>query len=137
MNAENLIWRMLVSLLLFCYLMCSCGTKYITVESVRNDSVYLSKLIHDSVYVRDSVNVREAGDTIFKDKYKYVYVYKNKVDTFYLYKDRTIEVPIPVEKELSWWERQKLNFGGWIIGLLFLCAIVKVMKWFVKRTRKE
>lgn len=136
MSVEKLIWRIWASLLLFCYLMCGCGTKYVAVESVRYDSLYISKMMHDSIYVRDSVFVKEAGDTIFKDKYKYVYVYKNLVDTFYVYKDKEIEVPVPVEKELSWWERQKLNFGGWVIGILFLYVIVKIMKWFVKRTRK-
>lgn len=136
MNVEKLIWRIWVSLLLFCYLMCSCGTKYVAVESVRYDSLYISKMMHDSIYVRDSVFVKEAGDTIFKDKYKYVYVYKNLVDTFYVYRDKEIEVPVPVEKELSWWEKQKLNFGGWVIGIMFLYVIVKIMKWFVKRTRK-
>lgn len=137
MSIEKLIWRIFVCLLLFCYLMCSCGTKYVAVESVRYDSLYTSKLMHDSIYVRDSVFVKEAGDTIFKDKYKYVYVYKNLVDTFYVYKDREIQVPFPVEKELAWWERQKLDFGGWVIGILLLYVIVKVIKWFVKRTRKE
>lgn len=127
---------MFIALLLLCYLMCSCGTKYVAVESVRYDSLYISKLMHDSIYVRDSVFVKETGDTIFKDKYKYVYVYKNLVDTFYVYKDREVQVPFPVEKELTWWERQKLDFGGWVIGILLLYVIVKIIKWFVKRTRK-
>lgn len=138
MSVENLIWKVLVSLLLFCYLMCSCGTKYVAVESVRYDSLFISKMLHDSVYVRDSVFVKEAGDTVFKDKYKYVYIYKNLVDTFYVYKEKEIQVPVPVERNLNWWERVKLDYAEWVIaGLVTIYLVYALRKWLARKIRKK
>lgn len=58
-------------------------------------------------------------------------------DTLYLpskeiYVDRRVEVPIPVEKELSKWESIKIEAGGWAIGLLSGLAVIGigyVVRW--------
>lgn len=60
-------------------------------------------------------------------------------DTLYLpskeiYVDRRVEVPIPVEKELSKWESIKIEAGGWAIGLLSGLAVIGigyVVRWLV------
>ena len=62
-------------------------------------------------------------------------------DTLYLpskevYVDRKIEVPIPVEKELSRWDTFKIEVGGWAIGVLSGCLVVGIgylVWWLVKR----
>ena len=94
-------------MLLFLLLLCGCRTEYIPIESVRYDSLMIEKLMRDSVFVRDSVYLQEKGDTVFKYKDRFVYVYKNRVDTFFAEKIREIEVPVPVERKLTWWERVK------------------------------
>lgn len=64
-------------------------------------------------------------------------------DTLYLpskevYVDRKVEVPIPVEKELSRWEKIKIEAGGWAIGLLSGLAVIGigyVVRWLLQKRR--
>ena len=125
-------------MLLFLLLLCGCRTEYVPIESVRYDSVMIEKLMSDSVFVRDSVYLKEKGDTIYKYKDKYVYVYKNRVDTFFDEKIREIEVPVPVERKLTWWERVKLNYAEWVIAVLVAIALVYALRqWLARKIRKE
>lgn len=125
-------------MLLFLLLLCCCRTEYVPVESVRYDSVMVEKLMRDSVFVRDSVYLQEKGDTIYKYKDRFVYVYKNRVDTFFAEKIREIEVPVPVERKLTWWERVKLNYAEWVIAMLVAIALVYALRqWLARKLRKE
>lgn len=123
-------------LLLFLFL-CGCRTEYVPIESVRYDSVMIEKLMRDSVFVRDSVYLKEKGDTVYKYKDKYVYLFKNRIDTFFGYRDKEIEIPVPVERKLTWWERQKMDFGGWVILMAAVYVVFRLVRWVVKRTRKR
>ena len=128
--------RMLI--LLFLLLLCGCRTEYVPIESVRYDSEMVEKLMRDSVYVRDSVYLKEKGDTIYKYKDRFVYVYKNRVDTFFVEKIREVEVPVPVERKLTWWERVKLNYAEWVIGVIVAMALIYAFRqWLARRKRKE
>lgn len=123
--------------LLFLFL-CGCRTEYVPVESVRYDSVMIEKLMRDSVFVRDSVYLKERGDTVYKYKDRLVYVYKNRVDTFFAEKIREIEIPVPVERELTGWERVKLDCAEWVIAVLVAIALVYALrKWLARKVRKE
>lgn len=125
-------------MLLFLLLLCGCRTEYVPIESVRYDSVMIEKLMRDSVFVRDSVYLMEKGDTIYKYKDRYVYVYKNRVDTFFAEKNREIEVPVPGERNLTWWERVKLNYAEWVIAVLVAIALVYALRqWLARKIRKE
>ena len=118
--------------------LCGCRTEYVPIESVRYDSVMIEKLMRDSVFVRDSVYLQEKGDTIYKYKDRFVYVYKNRVDTFFAEKIREIEVPVPVERKLTWWERVKLNYAEWVIAVLVAIALVYALRqWLARKIRKE
>ena len=122
---------------LFLFL-CGCRTEYVPIESVRYDSLFVEKLMTDSVYVRDSVFVRDRGDTVYVDKDRYVYVYKNRIDTFFVYRDREVEVPVPVERRLTWWERVKLEYAEWVVGVLVAIALIYALrKWLARKIRKE
>lgn len=46
--------------------------KYVPVESIQYDSVYLNKVVKDSIYIKDSVLLVK-GDTIIEYRYKYIY----------------------------------------------------------------
>ena len=129
---------MKIVILLFLLFLCSCRTEFIPIESVRYDSIMIEKLMRDSVCVRDSVYLKETGDTIYKYKDRFVYVYKNRVDTFYVERIREIEIPVPVERKLTWWESVKLKYAEWMIGVVFVLVIIyAVRKWVLKLFRKE
>lgn len=55
--------------------------------------------------------------------------YENHRDT--VLKTDSVAVPYPVEKELSWWERQKIAFGEWVFAgmvVLLLLLIIRSRK---------
>ena len=131
-------WYLYLILLLIMYLFCECRTEYVPIESVRYDSVMIEKLMRDSVFVRDSVYLQEKGDTVFKYKDRFVYVYKIRVDTFFAEKIREKEVPVPVERKLTWWERVKLNYAEWVIAVLVAIALVYALRqWLARKIWKE
>lgn len=125
-------------MLLFLLFLCGCRTEYVPVESVRYDSVMIEKLMRDSVFVRDSVYLKEKGDTVFKYKDRFVYVYKNRVDTFFAEKIREIEVPVHVERKLTWWEVVKMEWLDRIFAALVIVALYWTIKeWLARKIRKE
>lgn len=123
-----------IVLVLFLY---GCTTKYVPLEVVKYDSLMIEKLMRDSVYVRDSVYLKEKGDTIYQYKDKYVYVYKSRVDTFFAERIHEVEIPVPVERKLTWWERKTQNLGDWIVDLIIIFILYRLLGWLIKKTRKE
>ena len=123
---------------LFFLFLCGCRTEYVPIEVVRTDSLMIEKLMKDSVFVRDSVYLKEKGDTIYLYKDKYVYVLKEVADTVYMEQVREVEVPVPVERKLSWWERMKLKYAEWALGVLVAIALIYALrKWMARKLRKE
>ena len=110
------------------------SVKYVPVESVKTDTVYQSSVKRDSVYLHDSVYVREwmNGDTVFRDRdrWRTKYVLKEVHDTLYQSRVDSVAVPYPVEKELTWWQRQKIEFGelAMLIMAGLLCFVVMRFK---------
>ena len=118
--------------------LCGCRTEYVPVELVRYDSVMIEKLMRDSVFVRDSVYLKEKGDTVYKYKDPFVYVYKNRVDTFFAEKIREKKVPVPVERKLTWWEVVKMEWLDRIFAALVIVALYWTIKeWLARKIRKE
>ena len=106
--------------------------RHIPIETVKHDSIYISKVLHDSTYQRDSIYVDRKGDTVLIYKDRYLYKYKNLVDTMYVIRIDSIQVPFPVERELSWWQSVKVQVGeiaiGIIIGLIIIIALLRRKK---------
>ena len=108
---------------------CSCTkTEYVTVERVRTDTAYISKVLHDSIYVHDSIQVTEKGDTIRIEKWHTKYVEKQVHDTLYQSKTDSIPVPYPVveyvEKKLSAWQVVLMTIGMLtLMGIIVFVAI--------------
>lgn len=117
-----------------------CSRKvYVPVESVvsRTDTIYSAKVRVDSVIMRDSVAVFQKGDTVTITKYRDRYRVKELTDTVYQSAIDSVKVcvPYPVERELSRWERTKMDFGGMAIGALVIALCVAVA-WLIKKFRK-
>lgn len=117
-----------------------CSRKvYVPVESVvsRTDTIYSAKVRIDSVIMRDSVAVFQKGDTVLITKYRDRYRVKELTDTVYqsAIDSVKVSVPYPVERELSRWERTKMDFGGMAIGALVIALCVAVA-WLIKKFRK-
>lgn len=127
---------LLYLLALFC-LLCGCRQmQYVPVVTVLHDSVYVVQTHRDSILRYDSIYVRDAGDTVWLEKYKYLYRDRWRVDTLVSVRTDTVSVPYPVERELTRWERVKLEAGGYAIVIGF-CVVLVVVGWMVYRIRKK
>ena len=124
---------LVILVVLICLLFASCTkTEYITIEKVRNDTVWQNHTKHDSIWVHDSIHMTDKGDTVRIEKWHTKYVESIRHDT--VYKARTDSVPVPypvtkyVEKNLSW--MQKTLMGA---GILSLMALIVFIAFKLKR----
>ena len=114
-------------LLSVCLMIVSCrSVKYVPVETVKTDSVYVNKVQRDSIHFRDSIFVFVKGDTVRIEKYKYLYRDRVVVDTVRLVERDSVQVSVPVEKELSRWQRWKLDLGGFAMAAIAIAVLVVV-----------
>lgn len=124
-------------ILLLTLAMWSCKSgRYIPVETVRTDSIYINLVQRDSIYRHDSIYIREKGDTVWMERYKYVYRDKVVHDTMYVNRTDTIREPYPVEKELTRWQQMKLELGGWAFGIIIAFALI-IIGWIVYKSWKK
>lgn len=124
--------------------LCSCTRKiYVPVENtiMRTDTVYSSKLRVDSVIFHDSVAVIQKGDTVFLTKYRDRYRVREHTDTVYrsVTDSVKVSVPYPVERELTRWEKAKMDAGGFAIGAgtALLVAVIALLVWLIKIKRRK
>lgn len=136
-----------------------------TVYMSRKDSVHIKDSlitrqvinIRDSVAIHDSVviikdeqgNIKEKLIVRYRDRWhatqdnltlqRQIDRYKASNDSLRATKTEYKEVPIPVEKKLSRWQKFKMDVGGWAIGAMstFLLAIIGyIVVWLLKKYRK-
>ncbi len=132
------LWGLAV--LIVISLLCGCKTvRYVPVETVRTDSVYVDRWQRDSVYLRDSVwvNRRVVGDTVFVDKVSVKYLYRDRWrrDTVAVVRRDSVQVPVPVEKPLGWWQQARLKLF-WPLVAVVVVLVVAVW-WMIRRARKK
>lgn len=110
--------------------------QYVPVETVKLDSVYLTKVTRDSVVRYDSVFVRDKGDTFYVERWKYLYRDRWRTDTMVSVRIDTLRVPYPVERKLSRWEKVKQEAGGVAIGG-FVAALLIIIGYIVFKSRRK
>ena len=120
--------------MLICLLFGSCkSVEYVFVPQTHTDTLIVTKVQHDSIYINDSTVITEKGDTVTIEKWHTKYVEKQVHDTTYVSKTDTIPKPYPVEKEvpaeLTWWQQTRLHIANILLwALLIVCGW-----WFVKK----
>lgn len=156
--------RLLSIIITFILCLAGCRTqvKYVPVEN-KQDSIYIDRLVPyplpaDSATIRALMECDENGQVILRwldiantknielqfkiDSLGQVIAdMKVKPDTVYLPSkeiivDRKIEVPVPVEKELSWWEQTSIKWFPYSIGAILLALVYifrKPMLNFIRR----
>lgn len=104
----------------------SCKTlKYIPVDSIRTE--YRDKFIRDSIIRYDSIFVKEKGDTLIIERYKYLYC--NKIINDSIFINDTIRVPYPVEviknvkAPLTGWQNFQVWCGRMALAILLFVSI--------------
>lgn len=114
---------------------CSCGSTKVATQIVREssvDTVYLSNVQYDSVYVFKDHLTDRSRDTIYIRDVQYEYKYKFLRDTIYRVQMDTI--PIIREVEVVKTERYVPGIYKWSLGILIVIIIVIVISilWKIK-----
>ena len=118
-----------IFIFIFAFILYGCAkTVYVPVESIRTQ--FEDRYIRDSIYVIDSIYTRDKGDTIIIEKWRTKFVEKLRVDSFI--KVDSIQIPYPIEKELTKWQKIKIELGGWLFGFFILSAL-GIIIWVFKR----
>ena len=156
---KNKVSRCIVLAPLICLLVfCSCRTKYVSVES-KADSVVVEKLVEvqlppDSATIRALLECDENGKVVLtwldiansKNAQAKLVIdslgnllakMKTQPDTVYLPSKevtvtKEVQVPYPVEKELTKWQKFRIDFGGWAIGIVIITVLVVVGRMVYK-----
>lgn len=105
--------KLLLAILLGTLLSGCTATKYVEVPVDRVKVEYRDRVSVDTLYRNDSTIIREKGDTVFLEKYKYIYRVKELRDTVNVTDTITVVNPIEVIKEVN-----KLH--NWQVGLMIL-----------------
>ena len=145
MEEVDKVVRWLCALLFVLALMslfASCGgVRYVPVERATHDSIYISRVERDSIHVHNSVylEIISKADTIYQTKYIQKVVYRDalRIDTLYVIQVDSVEVPVPVERELSRWERTKMKIGGLFVEVIGIVCLTVVVAWYVRRRGKQ
>ena len=116
--------------MLICLLFGSCkSVEYVFVPQTHTDTLIVTKVQHDSIYINDSTVITEKGDTVTIEKWHTKYVEKQVHDTTYVSKTDTIPQPYPVEKEvpaeLTWWQQTRLHIANILLWALMIFAFIK------------
>ena len=122
----------IITIPMLCF--CSCTTtEYVTVERVQRDTTYVTKHQRDSIWLHDSVFVKEwtAGDTVYRDRIQWhtKYIEHEVHDTVYHATHDTIPQPYPVIKEV---EKQlsRRHKAVYTIGVLTMMGVFCWLVWY-------
>lgn len=132
------------------------STKYIPVESVRIDSVLIKDTVFEVKLIpyKDSVSTKDST-SFLSNKYAYSCArYSNGVLQhslgIYPFATTMIEVPyfieryvyienptiVEVEKELSQWQKLKIELGGYAIGMI-IAVFIALIGWMIYKKIKK
>lgn len=122
----------ITSLALLLLLAGGCSPRIYERVITQRDTTYIVKLDSVKFYDRDSIFVRERGDTIYKYVEKWKYRDRVRVDTILQVRVDSVAVErvkeVKIEKPLSWWESFKIGAFWWLCG-----AVVLLLLWTFRK----
>lgn len=115
---------------------CAVKERVVTVERVRTDTLRETRNIRDSIYLHDSVWVKqyELGETVFVEKERWHTRYQDRLlmDTMYVSRTDSVPVPYPVEvkveKELSTWQSFRMTLGTIALCMLAVYVVYRIIR---------
>lgn len=122
------IFIIFISLIFFS---CKTSTKIVEVpvEVIKKEYIHDTKI--DSIYIRDSIDRWQKGDTLYITKWHTKFKYINKVDT--IVKTDSIPKIVPVVKEVEvnqiyWWQKSLMYIGVLVVIILLSIIGFKLYK---------
>jgi len=126
-------YLMFVLAALLGWLLTGCTTtRYVPVVEHKTDTLRVVQHQRDSIYMHDSIHVREKGDTVTIERWHTRWRDRWHSDTMYISKTDSVPSPYPVEvvkevaKPLTWWQQARMFVGGIVIFGLIIFAGWKI-----------
>jgi hypothetical protein len=132
----KILFVTVAAILLHCLCHSCKSIQYIPIESTKTE--YRDNYIRDSIFCLDSVYIKEKGDTLIVERYRYVYRDRTTHDSIHI--NDTIRVPVPVEvikkvkQPLTGWQNFQIWCGRFALLALWLFIMYCLHK--AKRSRK-
>ena len=117
---------------------CRAREVVVTVPEYHTDTLYVAKVERDSVFVQDSVLVREKGDTVLVDRWHVSYKERVRVDTVYEHRIDTVAKVVEVPtgkasdtKKVTWWQRVRMTLGDMALVLIVAGIVILTVKYIL------
>lgn len=134
-------WMLMLLTALVVMLLTGCaGTRVVQMPVTVHDTVCTNIVRVDTFnnIEREYVNVFTAGDTVYKvrEVTRWREHTSIKHDTLFIHKTDSVSVPVPVERKLTFWERQERNIGQ---EVLVICGMgmVWLVAWAARRFARK
>lgn len=121
------VWWM-TALCVVLLVLSGCRTQYVPVETVKTKVVKELEIQRDSIFILDSVFVRQANDTVFLTKWRVEFKEALRVDTFRVERIDTLNTIVEVEEKLTKWQQTKMDVGT---GVLYAVPILIAVGLFI------
>lgn len=116
-----LITCLCLLLLVAAMLFASCSPRVIETIHYQHDTTYVERLKVDSIFYRDSIYIKDHGDTvwIYKEQWRDRWHFQRdtidrvRVDSVTVEREKVVEV----EKPLTKWQSLKIRAFPWLLGL--------------------
>ena len=121
-----------ISIVVVCCVAASCvlagcsTTHYVPVVENHTDTLYISKEKRDSIWMHDSIHVKEKGDSVLIEKWHTKYIEKLVRDTLIHVQVDSVPCPyevvkeVKVEKPISLYTKVGIGACGFFIGILLM-----------------
>ena len=118
-------WMTALAVIVLCFV--GCKTQYVPVETTKTEVVKELEIQRDSIYVLDSVFVRQANDTVYLTKWRVEYKEALRIDTLHIVERDSINHVVEVERPLAKMQQLKMDIGAgvlWAVPIVFIIYIV-------------
>ena len=120
-------------------------------ESRGHDTCYLTKVVRERVVerVKDSTHVvvdeegNEKSRSRVRDRYLFIEnrdsinYYRAVADSLRALRSDTVQIPVPVERELTRWERTKMKVGEIIVEGFGIFCLTAAVVWMIRRRARQ
>lgn len=134
-RAVGVLLALLLSVILLT-LASSCSPRIVEHIRYQHDTTYVVRRDSVRFYDRDSIYIREKGDTVYKYVEKWRWRDRVRVDTFYRTRVDSVAVEhtkiVEVEKPLSWWRKWQIGAFWWLCGAVVLLLLWTFRKFIFK-----
>ncbi len=109
-----------------------CSPRILVREVVKDSLIVRTTLDSVYLYEKDSIFVKQKGDTVFLERWSIRYKDKiiEKKDTTYINNVEIKEVAVPAQ--LNWWQRWQIRSFWWLFGVVAIVVVWQVIKLYFR-----